>query len=191
VNYSYINDKLEGPFNSIMKDVQMTLMTLSYTNGPENANSRISDIIQADQGKMIETLLQPYTRNSQEPVTTAPAFIKYIVGEYRGEKQERTYRFSDIPAIEKNAMRTSEIKNRCTAFTNEAQRLYGRVRNLERELTPNTDPKVITQVKENARKATVLYNVYISLIKSYFELRLEQSMNYRLILARFYQMPRI
>ena len=186
INYGYENAKLEKPMENIMRDMQKCLNTLSFTNGPVNTDQRVSDIINAEQGKMIETLFKPYTTNAKDPVTTAPAFVKYIVGEYRSEKQERTYRAVDIPVIEKNAMSTNEIKNRCSAYINECTRLYERVRNLERELKPSDEEANIRKVKENARKAAVLYNTYNSLVHMYFECRVECSVSYRIILKKFY-----
>ena len=188
INYSYNNAKLEDPMKGLMKDMQDCLRTLAFTNGATNASGRVSEIINAPQGKMLEKLFEPYSRNAQDPVTSATLFIRHLLIEYRGEKAERKYNESQIPAIEKNAMATADITGRCQAYLNDCTRLFNNVKQLEKQLTPNTDEKVITMVKENARKAAVLYNSYSSLIHMYFEVRLEQSMNYRIILKRFYQM---
>lgn len=187
VNYAYTNDNLERPIRGLMQDVEGCLRTLSMsTEG--SPSGRISDIINAPQGEMLKVLFKPYSQGSEIEITSAPLMTKHLVSQYRTDKRERTYRNTDIPAIERNAMSTAEIRNRCNSYVNSCSQLYSSVRNLERELRPDAEEKVITTVKENARKAAVLYNTYNSLIHAYFELRLESAMGYRIILKRFYQM---
>lgn len=187
VNYAYTNDKLERPMRGLMQDVEGCLRTLAMTSaaGP---TGRVSEIINAPQGEMLKELFKPYSQGAEVEVTTAPLMTKHLVAQYRTDKRERTYQQSDIPAIEKNAMSTREIENRCNSYVNTCTQLYGTIRNLEKELRPDADEKEITTVRENARKAAVLYNTYNSMIHSYFELRLESAMNYRIILKKFYQM---
>ena len=137
---------------------------------------------------MLKALFEPYTRGADNPVTSGPEFIRYMVNLYRGPKEERTYQSSQLNAIEQNAMTTGQIQGRCNQYVKECQEIYNRIRNLPKQLNPDTDEKTVTLVKENARKAAVLYNAYNSIIHMYFEVKLEQSMNYRIILKKFYQM---
>jgi hypothetical protein len=187
VNYAYTNNNLERPIKGLMQDIESCLRTLSMTTGG-GPTGRVSDIINAPQGEMLKVLFKPYTQGAETEVSSAPNMTKYLVANYRTDKRERTYRQTDIPAIERNAMNTSEISNRCNSYINTCTQLYGSIRNLEKELRPDADEKQISTIRENARKAAVLYNTYNSIIHSYFELRLEASMNYRIILKKFYQM---
>lgn len=186
VNYGYENNKLERPFRGLMGDLEATLRALSLANATE-PTGRASEIINAPQGEMLKVLFKPYSDGAETEVSSAPLMVKHLVNTYRSEKRERTYQQSDIPAIERNAMSTAEIRNRCNSYINSCTQLYTAIRNLEKELRPDADEKVISTVRENARKASVLYNTYNSMVHAYFELRLEQSMNYRIILKRFYQ----
>lgn len=185
INYAYDNNKLERPYQALMKDVESTLETLSLLN-PSNSSQRVTDIIKAPQGQMLKVLFEPYCKDSDTEITSAPAFVKYLVASYRSDKRERNYEAKDIPAIERNAMNTEEIRNRCSLYINNCTRIYSKIRNLEREMIPSADEKTVSLIRENARKAAILYNTYNSLIHSYFELRLEQAMNYRIILKKFY-----
>ena len=187
ISYTYHNAKLEQPMQTITNDIKNCLRALSLTEG-DLQNGRVSEIINAPQGKMIETLFAPYAKDSKDPINTAPLFVKYLVGNYRGEKAERTYLASDIPNIEPNAMSTRDISNRCKMMHDDCEKLYKNLRKLESSLTASATEEQIKLYKENARKATVLYNTFSSLIRMYFEVRLETSMNYRIILKKFYQM---
>lgn len=192
ISYQYQNGKLEEPMKRLMNEVNQCLNTLAMPDGSTNMNGRISEILQAPQGQMLEVLFSPYVHqggNASGPIKSTPEFVKFLVESYRGEKQEFVYRASQISDIERNAMMTTEINTRCNAYIKAAEGAYNRIKTLEYQIRRNTDSeKVITMIQENARKASVLYNAYNALVSAYFEARLEQSLNYRVILKKFYQM---
>lgn len=192
ISYQYQNGKIEEPMKRLMNEVNQCLNTLSMPDGATNMNGRISEILQAPQGQMLEILFSPYVQRGENvtgPIKTTPEFVKFLVDSYRGEKQEFVYRASQISDIERNAMMTTEINTRCNAYIKAAEGAYNRIKTLEYQIRRNTDSeKVITMIQENARKASVLYNAYNALVSAYFEARLEQSLNYRVILKKFYQM---
>lgn len=184
ISYNYSNKVLEDTFRNIMIEVENCLKSLSNLN--MQYTGRIGEILNAEQGAMLENLFKPHAQNAKTPIKTAPEFIQYIVGEYRGEKQERTYRASDLPEVEANALRTSELEARCSGYVNKSTQLYSNVKQIRSKMDTMNDKEEIAKAKENARKASILYNAYSSMIHMYFEIKLEQAMNYRIILKKFY-----
>lgn len=190
ISYQYRNNLLEEPMKKIMNEVTQCLNVLKVADGSTNTNGRISEILQAPQGKMIEVLFAPYTKNSKNgPVKSVPEFVKYLVDSYRGEKQEFVYKSSQISEIEKNAMAMGDIRGRCNAYMKAAETSYNQIKSLEFQVNRNqSDEKVLQLISENSRKAATLYNAYSALVSAYFEVRLEQSLNYRVILRKMYEM---
>jgi hypothetical protein len=138
---------------------------------------------------LIEVLLEPYESNSDsDRVVSIGDFVKYLVEKYRGEKKELIYRDTQLPQIEANALSAKELGRKCDGYLKKAQEAYNKLKTLEYQISRNTnDDKIVKLVTANAGKAATLYNAYDALINAYYELKLEQSRNYRIILKKFYQ----
>ena len=188
INYAYDNAKLEQPMKGLMNDMKNTLSALTMTNPGSTPSGRVSEILEAEQGHMLEALFKPYTRDAKDPILSGAEFVKYMVNSYRGEKAERIYSSDQLGAIERNAMSSREISNQCNAYLRDCEALFHKVRAMENQLSPQAEEKEIEMVQRNAQKASVLYNTYNAIVHMYYEVRLEQSMNYRIILKKFYQM---
>ena len=114
--------------------------------------------------------------------------MRYIVGKYRGDKKELVYKDTEIPRIEQLAVKTEKIRTKCNSYLNTAKESYNQVKSLRYLINRNSgNEKVIKLITSNTAKAAELYNAYSALISTYFELKLEESLNYRLILRKFYQ----
>ena len=189
VSYQYNNQVLDRPIEKLMQETTTCLDKLRAVEGTTNGSSRISEILNAPQGKIIEVLLDPYIDgNDKGSIGSINDFIKYLVGKYRGEKKELVYRDTQLPQIEANALSTKDLASRCNNYIRSAQEAYNKLKTLEYQISRNsTDEKVIKLVTSNAAKAATLYNAYSALIHAYYELKLEQSLNYRIILKKFYQ----
>ena len=188
ISYKYKNSVLEQPVDKLLKDVVQCLDKLRAIEGTSNTNSRVSDIINAPQGKIIEVLLAPYIK-SNDTVLSVPDFIKYLTSEYRGEKTEILYRDTQLGQIEAEALNsTAAIATKCNGYLRQAQEAYNKIKVLEYQIKRSeTDTKVINLVASNAAKAATLYNAYSALLHAYYELKIEQCLNYRIILKKFYQ----
>lgn len=190
ISYQYRNNVLEEPVKKLMNEITQCMTVLRVADGSTNTNGRISQILQAPQGKMIEVLVEPYAKTgSSDKISSIPEFVHYLVNSYRGEKQEFVYKATQIPEIERNAMSMGDIKSRCDTYMQAAENAYNQIKTLEYQVTKNqNDEKVLNLVSENTRKAATLYNAFSALINAYFEVRLEQSLNYRVVLRKFYEM---
>ena len=121
-------------------------------------------------------------------IDSIPLFIKYLVTRYRGEKKEFLYRDTQLQQIEANALSTKELAGRCNGYMKSAQDAYMKIKTLEHKISrTSSDEKELNLIASNAAKAATLYNAYATLVHSYYELKLEQSLNYRIILRKFYQ----
>lgn len=188
ISYQYHNEVLDRPIQKLMDETVECLDKLRAVKGTVNGSSRISEIINASQGKIIEVLVSPYVKDSDIPVTTMDAFIKYLVQNYRGEKKEIVYRDTQLADIERSALSSQEIANISNQYLNKAREAYNKLKSLEHQISrTSTDNEVTKMVASNAAKAAVLYNAFSALIHAYYELKLEQTLNYRIILKKFYQ----
>lgn len=188
ISYQYRDEVLDRPIQKLMDETVTCLDKLRAVKGTVNGSSRISEILNAPQGKVIEVLLAPYVKDSEIPVTTMDSFIKYLVKSYRGEKKELVYRDTQLAEIEKRALSTQEIANRSNQYLAKAKESYNKLKGLEYQISRNsTDNEVTKLVASNAAKAAVIYNAFSALIHAYYELKLEESLNYRIILKKFYQ----
>ncbi len=188
ISYQYNNKILEDTIQNILKETLICFDKLRVIKGTTNNNARISEILDTSNGKIVEVLLQPYTKDADTPMNTVPLFIRYIVDKYRGEKKELVYVDTQLSQIESNALSTQAIANRCNGYLREAQEAYNKLKSLEYQINrTSTDPEVTKLVASNAAKAATLYNAFTALINAYYELKLEQSLNYRIILKKFYQ----
>lgn len=189
ISYAYVDQVLERPIEKIIQESLLCFDKLRAIEGTSNSNSRVSEIINAPQGKLVEVLLEPYVDSqSKGSVTTINDFIRYIVEKYRGDKKEIIYRDTQLPQIEANALSTKNLSIKCNNYLTSAQEAYNKLKTLEYQVSRNsTDEKVVKLVTANAAKAANLYNAFSALIHSYYELKLEQCLNYRIILKKFYQ----
>ena len=187
ISYKYVDAVLDQPIDKLMKEVTLCLDKLRAVEGTTNTNQRVSDIINAEQGKMIETLLTPYIKDAKEPISSVPIFVKMLVERYRGEKTEFIYNASQIGQIESIALNTNQIVSKCNNYIKGAQDAYNKLKAIEYQIKRSDDEEKIKLIGNNASKAATLYNAYSTLIHSYYELKLEQALNYRIILKKFYQ----
>lgn len=186
--YQYIDQLLENPMQRLMGDVNNCLLALSKIDSEPNYSQRVSDILEAPQGKMIQILFEPYTKNSDIEIDTVAKFAKYIIELYRGEKKEIVINSSRLPEIERMAMSTRDLESRCNSYLSQANSTYNRIKLLPSQIIRvNKDPKMLNLISANVSKAAELYNAYSTLVHIYYEAKLEQSLNYRLLLKAFYQ----
>lgn len=187
ITYQYVDQVLDQPMDKLLNEVSLCLEKLRAIEGTSNNSSRITEIIDAPQGKMIEILFEPYTKQAETPVTNVQEFIRYIVERYRGEKKEIVFQDTQLQQIESHSSSAS-IAAKSNAYLKQAQEAYNKIKVLEYQIKRSeTDTKIINLVATNASKAAILYNAYSALINAYYELKLEQCLNYRIILKKFYQ----
>lgn len=190
ISYEYNNQVLDRILNTMLSETAACFDKLRAIEGTTNGNARISEIINAPQGKMVEVLIAPYAKNAKDgQPTSIPELVKYLVTQYRGEKKEIVYQEADISSkLEPAAMSTKDLANTCNGFLKKAQEAYNKVKPMEYQIGKNkTDEKVLKLIASNTAKAATLYNAYSAMVHAYYELKLEQSLNYRIILKKFYQ----
>ena len=186
ISYQYNDNFLEQTVTKMMQEVTLCIDRLRIAEGSTNSNARISQIVSAQQGQTISTLLSPYVKDAN--VNTIPKFIKYMTSEFRGEKKELVYRANQLPNIEKFALSTKDLQTKCEQYSRNATTTFNRLKALEFQIRRNSDNKqLLEMVAQNMSKASLLYNAYSSILHTYFELKLEEALNYRQILKRFYQ----
>lgn len=188
ITYEYKNQMLTNQMEKILSEITMCLDKLRAIKGTTNSNARISEILNAPKGETITVLLEPYVDSSDIKVDSMSSYIKYLVSKYRGNKKEIVFTGSQLPIIEANALSTKAIADKCNAYLKSAQVSYNKLKELEYQISrTSANEEVNKLVMSNTSKAAMIYNAYVTLVEAYYELRLEQSLNYRIILKKFYQ----
>jgi hypothetical protein len=186
VNYKYVDHVLDQPINNILKDINDCLRSMKTIENQPTASDRVSTILESSKTSIIEKLIEPYCDN--ENITTIPQFMKYLIEKYRGEKSEYVYTSAQIPQIEKMAMSTSDLNRKCNEFIRTANVLYNELKIFQSQASrAHDDTETLNIIASNASKAAELYNAYTAIINFYYEAKLEQSLNSRALLKRFYQ----
>ncbi len=186
ITYTYNNSILSNTLERLVPEINLCLKKFKLMEGTTNNNGRVSDIISSNSKEMLEKLYEPYCKGTK--VSNTQEFIKYIVSQFRGEKKELVYKESDLPKIEQYALSTKQISTKCNNYIKIAQESYNEIKAIEYVVGKNSkDTKVLQLISNNTMKAATLYNALTTIIKAYYELCLEQSLNYRIILKKFYQ----
>jgi hypothetical protein len=186
VNYKYVDQVLDHPVGMILKDINESLRALKTTEEVPNVSDRISEIINASKTSIVEKLIEPHIEGAE--IKTIPQFMKYLIEKYRGEKAEYVYNQSQLAQIEKMAMSTSDLNRRCNEYIRRANTMYNELKLFQSQASrANSDTKTLNLIASNAAKAAELYNIYSSIINFYYEAKLEQSLNSRALLKKFYQ----
>ena len=200
ITFSYNNNLLENSVRGLEKDIDECLRSLAFVSSNNMERSgRLGNILNAPGGQLTSVLFAPYTQHGANvKVNTAQEYVNYLINNYRGEKREYTYTADQIEKIKQNASKASDIERRMNLFISNIENSFNQFKNFDRKMSEvynsitanvninENNKKEQSMYVENANKANILYNVYSSIISTYYELRLEQSLNYRAILKRFY-----
>ena len=186
VSYQYNNAWMEKTLTKLLGEVTLCIDKLRIAEGTSNTNARISQIVSAPQGQMLQNLFSPYMDKPEN--VTVTKFISYATNKFRGEKKELIYRSTQLPLIEKFAISTKDVSTRCENYIKTVESSFNRLKSLEYQIRRNSEnQRLLELISQNVSKAAILYNAYSALVHTYFELKLEQSLNYRQLLKRFYQ----
>lgn len=193
MSYTYNANVLNQIMTKITADISHALTSLATyaQTGAQNFSARDREILGEGAKLNYAGLFGAYTK---DPNVTSPAdFVKWTITKFRGEKKNIMYNVSQIATIEQLARNSKELRvlssdhitkarlllNRIKAFTDRAKRL-ARAQGIGKE--------GIQQLLDNVNKATKLFNIYASICNAYYEMQLEMTLNYRVILKKFYQM---
>ena len=187
ITYQYKNNELDMPLDKLMRELTKCFDTITLeSSGKQGGDARTNQILKAPQNKMIQVLLEPYV--NREPIETIAGFIKYLIGKFRGEKKELLFNINQVSNIEALALSTNKLSERCNAYIKGAETSYTKIKAIEFHIKRSTNNSEVLRAASNSvARAATLYNAYSALIQGYYELKLEQCLNYRQILKRFYQ----
>lgn len=186
ITYQYKNSELDGPVDKMMRELNKCFDVIAMQGAKKSGDARISQILNAPQNKMISVLLEPYTHD--DSIDSINGFIKYLVDKFRGQKKELTFNISQVSNIEAIALSVNKLVERCNGYVKGAETAYNRVKTIEFHIKRSTNnEEVLRAASNNIARASVLYNAYSALVQGYYELKLEQCLNYRVILKKFYQ----
>lgn len=186
-SYAYNDQVLEVPIVKLMKEIITSIDKLCMIEGTSNNSERISAIVTSPQGSLLQILFSPYSENNAN-INTTDKFLVYLTKKFRGDKKVLTYTQNQLPIIEKMSLSSTALSKKCQLLLRNVQASYNKMKGIEYRVRRDANNKKVNEMAvQNLAKASILYNTYSTLIHGYFELKLEQILNYRQILKRFYQ----
>lgn len=186
-SYAYNDQVLEVPIIKLMKEIITSIDKLCMIEGTSNNSERISAIVTSPQGSLLQTLFAPYSENNAN-INTTDKFLVYLTKKFRGDKKVLTYTQNQLPIIEKMSLSSTALSKKCQLLLRNVQASYNKMKGIEYRVRRDANNKKVNEMAvQNLAKASILYNTYSTLMHGYFELKLEQILNYRQILKRFYQ----
>lgn len=186
-SYAYKSGLIDTTFDKVLNDTIKAMTALQEVD-LENARSldgRTKAIISGKGQDILIELFKPYSRNVQ--IKNAKTFIHDFLLNVRGEKKNLKYTTSNLGEIERIALNSiSAINQKMKMHEEKSKRIEATLRQIEFKLTRMQDKDGVIRIKENMQKASILATTYSTLLQSYQELKLEEVLNYRAILRKFY-----
>lgn len=185
INYKYSDQYLEMTVKKIGKESLATIKALSNLTS-EPSDTRVKDILAAENKSIGQILLAPYSETKDESLEVN-MFIKELIDKYRGKKEEILYTESMIPQLMQQAQSSSGISNEANQMIAECQNSLNNLKVLEGRARSAKDTNSLKEVSNRVAKAAAIYNTYLTIVKMYYELKLEHSLSTRALLRKFYQ----
>ena len=188
ITFKYKTNALQ-PMTRITKDVTRTLNGLCNLISRHGAHldADVSEVISAPNGKMFEVIINRHIKASDTGLKTSSDVIRYFTNSYRGEKSEHLFTSSDIATLETIAKSSTAIMAEAKAHLSTSNRLYNRIRSMGSVLKRDNSSNENAEAVQMVSRAAVLYNEFAALVHGLYELKLEQCLNARQVLKKFYQ----
>jgi len=185
ITYSYDNNYLVKLTNQISKDALAAIQQLGVFG--DATNPRTKEIIDADASHAVSMIFAKYSNETQSAEFDMHVFLQEVTKKFRGEKKESLHTQSEISVLMKTAQSTAGLNAECNQLTSKCQLALNNLKNLQSKARMSKTTQNLKDIADRVAKAQSIYNGYLSYIRYYFELRLEESLSARVLLRKFYQ----
>jgi molybdopterin converting factor small subunit len=184
-SYTYHIPMLEKVYNNIKasytKNMELVYKALTNINNPNN-----KFLEGKNEAIIIKEIMQAGFRNNE--VETPNQFFAFLKEQFRGKATEKLYRKDQLPTIIKLSDDYEALQTRVNNEQNAANRIVNMMESLGAKMRYQIkDQETLKVIKDLVKVATKVRSFYDSFISYYIELRIEQMINYRTIVKKFYQ----
>lgn len=185
ITYSYNSQYLEKITNQISKDALAAIQQLGTTG--EATNPRVKEILDADASHAVSMIFAKYSEDTQQAEFDMHVFLQEVTKKFRGEKKEALHTQSEITALMQTAQSVAGLNAECNQWISKCQMSLNNLKNLQSKARMSKTTQNLKDITDRIAKAQSIYNGYLSYLRYYFELRLEESLSARVLLRKFYQ----
>lgn len=186
ITYTYDENYLNNVVTKIGNDALSTIKQLQNTTS-EPVNTRIKEIVQSNNDVIGSVLLLPYSDEDNVNNLTVDNFTREMISKYRKEKKEYLYNKSQIPTLIQMAQSSKALSDDCNQKLNACQNGVNNLKVLMSNVRQQDSREKLVALSNRAVKATTIYNTYLTILRMYYELKLERSLSARVLLKKFYQ----
>lgn len=184
--YKYLDPWINTVTGKMRNEVMSALRELQQCSNPRNPSPPKNEILKVGTDKVIGELLKKVISSSD--VTDIPSLFRYMQIQYRGKKSEQTYTQQQLPQLIKLAESHDGIAVQMNKYLTEAQVFHNAMKGYRNQMSsPNISDEQRKDFLTMLNKGTKIFNAYRSFLDYVYELRVEKSMNYRVIVQKFYQ----
>lgn len=185
ITYQYIDQVLDGEYQKITAIINRIVGSISSTNMKDIDNER--NPLNMDNKELEAYILREMKCPSE--ITDMTIYFSYLKKIFRGKKMEMQISKDALPRHKKLVVSYDSFKddvnrNKATMFNQISQ-----LKNTLKIINANLDNPDATKMKiaRQMKNVSLLYNMYGTFLGSMFQLKVEQMLNSRIILKRFYQ----
>ena len=110
-----------------------------------------------------------------------------MIDTFRGEKSEKLFSQSQIPALITTAKSSNQLSNECNELIGKCKNSVNKLKLIEARARAQNTTEGLSNISRRVTKATSIYNTLLTISRMYFELKLEESLSARMLLKKFYK----
>ena len=186
ITYNYNNDYLDKTMRGIQSlAIESIKWLTNFTALP--SKEQIKAIINCDTKNVESVFLSNFTTDKNNNTPSVNSFTREMIDLYRREKRETMHNQSEIPMLTNIAKSTNELTNTCNGMTQQLKASVNSIKQLEGKARAQKNAEALNEITKRSDKAMKIYNMYITIVNMYFELKLEHSLSAKALLKKFYQ----
>ena len=184
-SYRYLDTFLNSMIAKLKQNVDKSLATILKSSDVHKMTP-LEGYLGKSPSEVVPAILQEVSGKSD--IATVPEFVNYLQTMYRGKKMTTTYREADLPNLIKMAEDHREINLQISKYLVEGNTF---LQNIKTRATAfknlSVDENIRKEFKNNVQKASAIFSAYHSILSYIYELKVEKSINYRVIVQKFYR----
>lgn len=183
IAYDYQDPFLDQQLNKWDTVVQKTLTSLKTDLRSEQLSGR-PDVLDLSSSDMVKAILKMVGAPSN--ITDMNLYFLYLRREYRKGKVERLFKRSEIRQYYNMTQNCKNLKNMVSAKQIFMKENVTRVKSALQQISENrrVGEGIRKRVLRQSTNASHLFNMYVSFLKAYTQLKTEEILSYRAVLKK-------
>lgn len=185
-SYQYLDPFIDTFVSNLGREIIPLINEINLAADPRNPKPTKSELLKKANNDMVTTILQTLTKKQE--INAIDRCNQYLAETYRGDKRERVYKEADLPNIIRMA---EDYRKYNVTYESNIANLDSIVTKMQNRKNQLVHPDITDEQKRDflslINKASVLMNLYISILRYIYELKVEKALSYRIICQKFYQ----